>query len=91
MARTKYTGLCEALEFDPNRKYPIINRLSRAAIGQGRPRAFTAARGEQQARAELGFIVSASTDGTPNRSKAFSYAYYGAMGRHNALPIRSRA
>jgi dipeptidyl-peptidase 4 len=50
-------------------------------------RAFTAARGDRQALAELGFIVvTIDGMGTPGRSKAFQDAYYGAMGRDNTIP-----
>jgi dipeptidyl aminopeptidase/acylaminoacyl peptidase len=31
-------------------------------------------------------VVSIDGMGTPNRSKAFTDAYYGAMGRHNTIP-----
>ena len=50
-------------------------------------RSFAAARGDQQALAELGFVVvSIDGMGTPGRSKSFQDAYYGAMGRDNTLP-----
>src|SRR5213075_1190754 len=43
--------------------------------------------GDKQSLAELGFVVvSIDGTGTPNRSKAFTDAYYGAMGRHNTIP-----
>jgi dipeptidyl aminopeptidase/acylaminoacyl peptidase len=49
-------------------------------------RSFSAARGDQQALAELGFIVVAlDAMGTPMRSKSFHAAYYGNMG-DNGLP-----
>jgi dipeptidyl aminopeptidase/acylaminoacyl peptidase len=50
-------------------------------------RSFSAARGDRQALAELGFIVvTIDGMGTPGRSKAFQDAYYGAMGRDNTIP-----
>jgi dipeptidyl aminopeptidase/acylaminoacyl peptidase len=50
-------------------------------------RAFTAARGDRQALAELGFIVvTIDGRGTPGRSKSFHDYYYGAMGRDNTVP-----
>ena len=83
-----YGMLFRPTNFDPNRKYPIINQAypgpQSGSVGS---RAFTAARGDRQALAELGFVVvSIDGTGTPNRSKAFTDAYYGAMGRHNTIP-----
>lgn len=83
-----YGLLFRPTNFDPNRKYPIINQAypgpQSGSVGS---RAFSAARGDRQALAELGFVVvSIDGMGTPNRSKAFTDAYYGAMGRHNTIP-----
>jgi dipeptidyl aminopeptidase/acylaminoacyl peptidase len=83
-----YGLLFRPTNFDPARKYPIINQAypgpQSGSVGS---RAFTAARGDRQALAELGFVVvSIDGTGTPNRSKSFTDAYYGAMGRHNTLP-----
>ena len=83
-----YGMLFRPTNFDPNKKYPIINNAypgpQSGSVGS---RAFTAARGDKQALAELGFIVvSIDGTGTPNRSKEFTDAYYGAMGRHNTIP-----
>ncbi len=83
-----YGMLFRPTNFDPNKKYPIINQAypgpQSGSVGS---RAFTAARGDRQALAELGFVVvSIDGTGTPNRSKAFTDAYYGAMGRHNTIP-----
>jgi dipeptidyl aminopeptidase/acylaminoacyl peptidase len=83
-----YGMLFRPTNFDPAKKYPIINQAypgpQSGSVGS---RAFTAARGDKQALAELGFIVvSIDGTGTPNRSKSFTDAYYGAMGRHNTLP-----
>jgi dipeptidyl aminopeptidase/acylaminoacyl peptidase len=83
-----YGMLFRPTNFDPNRKYPIINNAypgpQSGSVGS---RAFTAARGDKQALAELGFVVvSIDGTGTPNRSKAYTDAYYGAMGRHNTIP-----
>jgi dipeptidyl aminopeptidase/acylaminoacyl peptidase len=50
-------------------------------------RSFSAARGDRQALAELGFVVvTIDGMGTPNRSKSFHDYYYGKMGRDNTLP-----
>lgn len=74
--------------FDPNKKYPIINNAypgpQSGSVGS---RQFTSARGDKQALAELGFIVvSIDGRGTPGRSKSFHDAYYGRMGRDNTIP-----
>ena len=74
--------------FDSTRKYPIINNAYPGPqSGSTGPLGFTAARGDRQALAELGFIVvTIDGRGTPDRSKSFHDAYYGAMGRDNTLP-----
>jgi dipeptidyl-peptidase-4 len=83
-----YGMLFRPTNFDPAKKYPIINNAypgpQSGSVGS---RAFTAARGDKQALAELGFVVvSIDGTGTPNRSKAYTDTYYGAMGRHNTIP-----
>jgi dipeptidyl-peptidase 4 len=88
-----YGMLFRPTNFDETRKYPIINQAypgpQSGSVGS---RAFTAARGDKQALAELGFVVvSIDGTGTPNRTKAFTDVYYGAMGQHTRSPIRSRA
>jgi len=86
--REIYGMLFRPTNFDPNKKYPIINNAypgpQSGSVGS---RAFTAARGDKQALAELGFIVvSIDGTGTPNRSKSFTDSYFGAMGRDNTIP-----
>jgi len=73
--------------FDPEKKYPIINYIYPGPqSGSVRGRSFSGARGDNQALAELGFIVVAiDAMGTPMRSKSFHAAYYGNMG-DNGLP-----
>jgi dipeptidyl aminopeptidase/acylaminoacyl peptidase len=73
---------------DPSRKYPIINHIYPGPqSGSTGSRSFSAARGDRQALAELGFVVvTIDGTGTPGRSKSFEDAYYGAMGRHNTIP-----
>ncbi len=73
---------------DRNKKYPIINNAYPGPqSGSVGARTFTAARGDKQALAELGFVVvSIDGRGTPGRSKSFHDAYYGRMGRDNTLP-----
>jgi len=69
------------------RKYPIINHIypgpQTGSVGN---RAFSVARGDAQALAELGFVVvEIDGMGTPWRSKKFHEAYYGDMA-DNTLP-----
>jgi len=72
---------------DSTKKYPIINYIYPGPQGGSvGGRQFTAATRDNQALAELGFIVVA-IDGTgnPTRSKSFHDAYYARMG-DNTLP-----
>lgn len=73
---------------DPRAKYPIVNNIYPGPqTGSTGSRTFTAARGDRQALAELGFVVvTIDGMGTPGRSKSFQDAYYGAMGRDNTVP-----
>lgn len=74
-------------KLDKNRKYPIINYIypgpQSGSVGS---RSFSSGRRDNQALAELGFIV-VSIDGScnPGRSKAFHDACYGDMSS-NTLP-----
>jgi dipeptidyl aminopeptidase/acylaminoacyl peptidase len=83
-----YGLLFKPTNFDPSKKYPIVNNVYPGPqTGSTGSRAFTAARGDRQALAELGFIVvTIDGMGTPGRSKSFQDAYYGAMGRDNTIP-----
>ena len=83
-----YGLLFRPTNFDPSKKYPIVNNVYPGPqTGSTGSRAFTAARGDRQALAELGFIVvTIDGMGTPGRSKSFQDAYYGAMGRDNTIP-----
>ena len=72
---------------DSTKKYPIINYIYPGPQGGSvGSRQFTAATRDNQALAELGFIVVA-IDGTgnPTRSKSFHDAYYARLG-DNTLP-----
>ncbi|HEY0929595.1 MAG TPA: DPP IV N-terminal domain-containing protein [Gemmatimonas sp.] len=74
-------------KLDSTRKYPIINYIYPGPQGGSvGSRQFSPAVRDNQALAELGFIV-VSIDGTgnPMRSKSFHDAYYGRMG-DNTLP-----
>jgi dipeptidyl aminopeptidase/acylaminoacyl peptidase len=72
---------------DSTRKYPIVDYIYPGPqSGSVGPRSFAPARRDNQALAELGFIVVAIDGmGTPDRSKEFADAYYGKMG-DNTLP-----
>jgi dipeptidyl aminopeptidase/acylaminoacyl peptidase len=87
--KTKLYGLMfRPTNFDSTKKYPIINNpYPGPQSGSVGSRSFSTARGDHQALAELGFVViTVDGLGTPNRSKSFHDAYYGAMGRDNTLP-----
>lgn len=83
-----YGLLFRPTNFDPSKKYPIVNNVYPGPqTGSTGSRAFTAARGDRQALAELGFVVvTIDGMGTPGRSKSFQDAYYGRMGRDNTIP-----
>lgn len=68
--------------FDASKKYPVVNYLYPGPqSGSIRGRSFVASRGDNQAMAELGFIViEIDALGTPMRSKKFHEFYYGNMG-----------
>jgi dipeptidyl-peptidase 4 len=74
--------------FDPSRRYPIVNNIypgpQAGSIG---PRTFAATRrGNAQALAELGFIVvQVDAFGTPTRSLPFQAYYHGDLA-DNGLP-----
>jgi dipeptidyl-peptidase 4 len=84
-----YGQLYRPSSIDSTKKYPIINNAYPGPQGGSvGGRGFSAAHGDKQALAELGFIV-VSLDGRgsgPGRSKSFHDFYYGAMGRDNTLP-----
>jgi dipeptidyl-peptidase 4 len=73
--------------FDPSRKYPIVNNIYPGPqTGSVGGRSFSAARGDTQAIAELGFVVvQLDGMGTPWRSRSFHEHWYGNMG-DNTLP-----
>lgn len=75
------------VNIDSTKKYPIINYIYPGPqVGSVGTRAFGPARGDNQALANLGFVVVAIDGmGTPLRSKSFHDAYYGRMG-DNTLP-----
>jgi dipeptidyl aminopeptidase/acylaminoacyl peptidase len=82
-----YGLLFRPLDFDPTRKYPVVNYLypgpQSGSVGS---RAFRTSHRDLQSIAELGFVViELDAMGTPGRSKTFHETYYGNMG-DNGLP-----
>ena len=77
-----YGLLYKPSDFDPAKKYPIVNRIYPGPqTGSVGSRDFSSARSDSQALAELGFIVvEIDGMGTPWRSKKFHDAYFGNMG-----------
>lgn len=73
--------------FDPGKRYPIVNYIYPGPqTGSIRSRSFLSSHGDNQALAELGFVVVAIDGmGTPWRSKAFHDAYFANIG-DNTLP-----
>jgi len=86
--RTDLYGLLyRPTAFDSTRRYPIVNNIYPGPqTGSVGSRSFSAARGDCQALAELGFVVvQLDAMGTPMRSHSFMAEYYGDMG-DNGLP-----
>ena len=82
-----YGLMFKPTNFDADKKYPIVNHIYPGPqTGSVGSRSFSAARGDCQSLAELGFIVvELDGMGTPWRSKKFHEAYFGDMG-DNTLP-----
>ncbi|HEX6848495.1 MAG TPA: DPP IV N-terminal domain-containing protein [Chitinophagaceae bacterium] len=74
-------------DLDPNKKYPVVDYIypgpQGGSVGSW---GFSAARGDHQALAELGFVVVLiEGTGNPNRSKSFHDKYWPDMST-NTLP-----
>jgi dipeptidyl aminopeptidase/acylaminoacyl peptidase len=82
-----YGLMFKPTNFDPSKKYPIVNHIYPGPqTGSVGGRSFAASRGDCQSLAELGFIVMELDGmGTPWRTKKFHDAYYGNLG-DNTLP-----
>ncbi|HET7570797.1 MAG TPA: DPP IV N-terminal domain-containing protein [Gammaproteobacteria bacterium] len=82
-----YGMLFKPTNFDPHKKYPIIDYIYPGPqTGSVRGFSFAASRGSNQAMADLGFIVvTVDGMGTPWRSKSFHDTWYGNM-HDNTLP-----
>jgi len=86
------TDLCGVMykpwDFDPNKKYPVIDHLYGGPQTTWGPRTYDLGHYGvlAQAIAQLGFIVfTVDARGTPERSKAFQDVVYGQLGR-NEIP-----
>jgi dipeptidyl aminopeptidase/acylaminoacyl peptidase len=82
-----YGLMFKPTNLDPARKYPIVNNIypgpQGGSVGNW---GFSAARGDSQSLAELGFIVvQIEGMGNPGRSKKFHDFYFANMG-DNTLP-----
>jgi dipeptidyl-peptidase-4 len=77
-----YGYLFKPAKIEMGRKYPIINHVYPGPqTGSCGSREFSAAHGDLQSLAELGFVVVCIDGmGTPWRSKSFHEAYYGDIG-----------
>ena len=77
-----YGLLYKPTAFDESKSYPVVNYLYPGPqVGSIRGRHFRSARGDNQALADLGFIViEIDALGTPGRSKSFHDFYYANMG-----------
>jgi dipeptidyl-peptidase-4 len=82
-----YGLMFKPTNLDEKKKYPIVNHIYPGPQGGSvGSRSFSAARGDAQALAELGFIVvEIDGMGNPTRSKTFHDFYYANMG-DNTLP-----
>ncbi len=81
-----YGLMFKPTNLDPNKKYPIVNHIYPGPqTGSVGSRNFSAARGDCQALAELGFIVvEIDGMGTPWRSKNFHDKVLRRHGRQHA-------
>lgn len=83
-----YGFLFKPTTFDPSRKYPLVDYIYPGPqVGSCGSRNFSAAHGDNQALADLGFIVVCIDGiGTPLRSKAFHEGFYAENPADNTLP-----
>ena len=82
-----YGFLFKPTNFDPAQHYPIVNHVYPGPqTGSCGSRSFSAAHRDNEALAELGFIVVCIDGmGTPNRSKSFHDALFGDLA-DNTIP-----
>jgi len=81
-----YGVLYKPYDFDPKKKYPVIEVIYGGPRVSVVPKTFTSHRayfGQAPALAQLGFITFiVDARGTPERGKAFQDVAYGNLGRH---------
>ncbi len=83
--------LFKPFDFDPSRKYPIIEYIYGGPQTVNAPHAFTQSWVREQAFAQLGFITLVlDARGTPERGKAFQDVVYRNFGR-NEIPDHAAA
>ena len=82
-----YGLMFQPANLDTSKKYPFINSIYPGPqVGSVGSWSFSAARGDAQALAELGFVViQIEGMGNPLRSKKFHDLYYGDMGDNTLL------
>lgn len=77
-----YGAIYKPFDFDPARKYPVIEVIYAGPMTTQVPRTFS---GSTSALAHLGFIVVLMDGrGTTERGKAFQDVVYGNLGRHES-------
>jgi dipeptidyl aminopeptidase/acylaminoacyl peptidase len=79
-----YGILFKPWDFDPHKKYPVIDAIYAGPQTTWVPRTFNGATGiPGQAMAQLGYVVlMVDARGTPERGKAFQDVVYGNFGHH---------
>jgi dipeptidyl aminopeptidase/acylaminoacyl peptidase len=83
--------LFKPFDFDPSRKYPVIEYIYGGPQTVNAPHAFTQSWVREQAYAQLGFITLVlDARGTPERGKAFQDVVYRNFGR-NEIPDHAAA
>ena len=82
-----YGVLYKPYDFDPNKKYPVIDEIYGGPQVVNAPHRFSSRRAfRPQAQAQLGFIVfMMDARGTPERGREFQEVVYGNLGR-NEIP-----
>jgi len=82
-----YGVLYKPYDFDPNKKYPVIDHIYNGPQTTWVPRTFINSRGiRAQALAQLGYIVFlVDGRGTPERGKEFQDVVYRNIGRNEIL------
>ncbi len=86
-----YGVLIKPFDFDPTRRYPVVEYIYGGPQVTNVPRAFGQSWVREQAIAQLGFVVVVlDARGTPERGKAFQDVVYRNFGR-NEIPDHAAA